>query len=443
MMCCHLVRAVVLLLLSAPAVAAPPVLPSSEELGLYYTLGGTRAVPANPGRTLRLKLLPDIQVGANYSCGKFDHRLQVEQILQRLEDQVMALTALPEQFLLALPGGLFCRAFPGACQLMQYYSVRAGDAFELALNSCQEMERIMADRGPASPWTQVAKSLEWGRQAGQGGNVIEAQKAAEEVARKGLVWVGGRRAGGVGQELIRPVYDSTRAGWCLLNQESVNCRETDRETPSAVLFETPEDAANWLVDIVGEQAISLIDGAPSPSIPGHGLLPLIETERERIETVLNRLVRTDPIEINAEDLADISSQHLVMRREIIDGLQARAHAGWRIQRLASELAAARVIEKTFIARAALQAGRQEPNVAALKPAQETLAQTLNTLNGQVDFVLREVQESHRLASQTIRTFIEYEALSGALKPIRVTPEDATESGLVEGGFPLTQEPEER
>ncbi len=430
-----------LMLLSAPVAALPPDVPSAEELGLYYSLGGTRAVPPNPGRTLRLKLLPDIQVGANYSCGKFDFRLQVEQILQRLEDQLMVLTALPEQFLLALPGGIFCRAFPGACQLMQYYSVRAGDAFELAVNSCQEMERIMADRGPASPWTQVAKSLEWGRQAQEGGNVIEAQKAAEEAAQRGLSWVGGRRAGGIGQELIRPVYDSTRAGWCLLNREAATCQGTDRETPSAVLFTTPEEAANWLVDIVGEQAISLVDAMANPSIPGHGLLPLIETERERIEKVLQRLVRTDLLEMRAEDLASISSQHLVMRREIIDSLQAQAHSGWRIQRLASELAAARVIEKTFVARAALQAGRQEPNVAAIKPAQETLARALHTLDGQVDFVLRDVQESHRLASQTIRTFMEYEALSGALKPIQMTPEDTTKSGLVEGGFPLSQEPE--
>ncbi len=437
-------RILMILAFVAPSVqAAAPSLPSTEELGLYYTLGGASAVPPNPGRTVRLKLLPDIQVGATYSCGKFDFRLQVEQILKRLEDQLMVLTSLPEQFLLALPGSLFCRAFPGACQLMQYYTVRAGDAYELSLNSCQEMERVMADRGPASPWTQIAKSLEWGRQAQEGANVIEAQKAAEEAARNGLSWVGGQRAGGVGQMLIRPVYDSARAGWCLLNREQVTCKATDRETPSSTLFETPEAVGDWLVDVIGEQAISLLDETPSPSIPGHGLLPLIEEERERIETILNRLVRTDPLEIKPKELADISSQHLMMRREIIDGLQAHAHADWRIQRLASELAAARVVEKTFIARAALQAGRQEPNVAALQPAQEVLGSALDNLNQQVDFVLREVRESHWLASHTIRTFMEYETLSGALQPIRMTPEDATESGLRDGGFPLqndTQNP---
>jgi len=243
--------------------------------------------------------------------------------------------------------------------------------------------------------------------------------------------------------LIRPVYDSARAGWCLLNREQVTCKATDRETPSSTLFETPEAVGDWLVDVIGEQAISLLDETPSPSIPGHGLLPLIEEERERIETILNRLVRTDPLEIKPKELADISSQHLMMRREIIDGLQAHAHADWRIQRLASELAAARVVEKTFIARAALQAGRQEPNVAALQPAQEVLGSALDNLNQQVDFVLREVRESHWLASHTIRTFMEYETLSGALQPIRMTPEDATESGLRDGGFPLqndTQNP---
>lgn len=415
-------------------------LPSSEELGLYYTLGGSRAVPTTPGETLRIKLLPDIQVGATYSCGKFDFRFQVQDILKRLEDQLTTLKSLPEQILLALPGGLFCRAFPGACQLMQYYTIRAGEAYKLALGSCQEMEKSIADRGPAGAWTKIAKSLEWGHQAHEESNVLEAQEEAESAPEKGLAWVGGRRAGGVGQDMIRPVYDSARAGWCLLNGEPAVCQETKRATEIATLFKTPEEAANWLVDIAGEQAISLVDGAPSPTVPGHGLLPLIEPERKRIEEVLERLVRTDPVELLEEDLADISSRNLVVRREVIDGLQARPDADWRIQRLASELATARIVEKTFLARAALMAGRQEPNIAALAPARKALNTAFERVNREVDFVLNEVRASHRLASETIRTFIEYEMLGDALKPIRLTPPEDTDSRLIDGGFPLSGDP---
>lgn len=414
-------------------------LPSSEELGLYYTLGGSRAVPTAPGETLRIKLLPDIQVGATYSCGKFDFRFQVQDILKRLEDQLTTLKSLPEQILLALPGGLFCRAFPGACQLMQYYTIRAGEAYKLALGSCQEMEESIADRGPAGAWTKIAKSLEWGHQAHEESNVLEAQEEAESAPEKGLAWVGGRRAGGVGQDMIRPVYDSARAGWCLLNGEPAVCQKTERATEIATLFKTPEEAANWLVDIAGEQAISLVDGAPSPTVPGHGLLPLIEPERKRIEEVLGRLVRTDPVELREEDLADISSRNLVVRREVIDGLQARPDADWRIQRLASELATARIVEKTFLARSALMAGRQEPNVAALAPARKALNTAFERVNREVDFVLNEVRASHRLASETIRTFIEYEMLGDALKPIRLTPPEDTDSRLIDGGFPLSED----
>ena len=423
-----------------PAAADAQIkLPSSEELGLYYTLGGSRAVPPDPGKTLRIKLLPDIQAGATYSCGQFDFRFQVQDILKRLEDQLTTLKSLPEQILLALPGGLFCRAFPGACQLMQYYTIRAGEAYKLALGSCQEIEKAIADRGPASAWTQIARSLEWGRQAHEEGNVLKAKEETEQASEKGLVWVGGQRAGGVSQDLIRPVYDSARAGWCLLNGEPVTCGATDRVTEISTLFETPEAVANWLVDITGEQAISLVDGAPSPTITGHGLLPLIETERQRIETILQRLVKTDPVELVSEDLRDISSRHLVMHREIIDGLQARPDADWRIQRLASELATARVVEKTFVARAALMAGRQEPNVAALSPAREALGTAFKRLNKQVDFVLNEVRASHRLASETIRTFIEYEMLGDVLQPIRLSPPENTRSRLIDGGFPVLED----
>ncbi|MDE0612307.1 MAG: hypothetical protein OXH88_06410 [Gammaproteobacteria bacterium] len=427
-----------LTLSALPAVSDAQIkLPSSEELGLYYTLGGSRAVPTTPGETLRIKLLPDIQAGATYSCGKFDFRFQVQDILKRLEDQLTTLKSLPEQILLALPGGLFCRAFPGACQLMQYYTIRAGEAYKLALGSCQEIEKSIADRGPTGAWTKVAKSLEWGYQAHEEGNVLEAQEEAESAPEKGLTWVGGRRAGGVGQDMIRPVYDSARAGWCLLNGEPAVCQKTERVTEISTLFKTPEEVANWLVDIAGEQAISLVDGTPSPTVPGHGLLPLIEPERQRIEEVLKRLVRTDPVEFLEEDLVGISSRNLVVRREVIDGLQARPDADWRIQRLASELATARVVEKTFLARAALIAGRQEPNVAALDPARKALNTAFERVNHEVDFVLNEVRASHRLASETIRTFIEYEMLGDALKPIRLTPSEDTDSRLIDGGFPLS------
>lgn len=421
-----------------PASHAQIKLPSSEELGLYYTLGGSHAVPPTPGETLRIKLLPDIQVGATYSCGEFDFRFQVQEILKRLEDQLTTLKSLPEQILLALPGGLFCRAFPGACQLMQYYTIRAGEAYKLALGSCQEIEKGIADRGPAGAWTKIAKSLEWGHQAHEENNVLAAQEEVEEAPKKGLTWVGGQRAGGMGQDLIRPIYDSTRAGWCLLNGEPVTCRRTERTTEIATLFKTPEDAANWLVDITGEQAISLMDGAPSPTITGYGLLPLIEVERQRIEEVLRRLVETDPVELTNKDLIGISSRNLTMHREIIDSLQAHPDADWRIQRLASELATARIVEKTFVARAALMAGRQEPNVAALAPAQEALGTAFERINHQVDFVLNEVQASHRLASETVRTFIEYEMLGNVLKPIRLSPPEDTDSRLIDGGFPLLE-----
>ena len=427
--------AALLLTLAAAAASAAPALPTSEELGLYYTLGGAHAVPPSPGDTLRIKLLPDFQVGGGYSCGKFDFRHQVQDILGRLEDQLLTLKALPKQYLLALPGGLFCRAFPGACQLMQYYTVRAGEAFKVALRSCEEMEQSLAAGGPAAPWRQAAKSLEWSRRAAAGGNIVQARAAAEESGERGLAWIGGRRAGGAGQALIRPVYDSGRAGWCLLNRAAADCQEATLDSQVRRLFGTPAAVGAWLVDVVGEQAISTAAGTASPTVAGHGLLPLIETERERIRGVLDGMLRTDPVQLKAADLAAISSRNLIMHREVIDGLQAKPDARWRVERLASELATARVVEKAFVARAALLAGRQEPHVAALDPARAALDGAFDRLNHQIDFVLKEARASHRLAAETIRTFIEYETLSQALHPIRLREPDVMDSSLSGGGFP--------
>ena len=65
-----------------------------QRLGLYYTLGGAHAVPPSLGDMLRVKPLPGFQVGGGYSCGKFDFRHQMQDILGWLEGLLLPLGLL-------------------------------------------------------------------------------------------------------------------------------------------------------------------------------------------------------------------------------------------------------------------------------------------------------------------------------------------------------------
>jgi len=399
--------AILLLGLPAHLPAAPGKNPYDSIL--YYEIGGASAVPP-PASRLRstARIGGKVVAGAGYSCGKFDPKLGVENILNGLEDTLTTIKQGIYGAVAALPGGLFCRAKPVLCQLLQHYTVRAEEAFRVNVASCEQMERaIAAGENPFKDWQLIAKSFEWKTQAAAGKDPVAAKKAVDRQAgEKGIPWLRDRPAGGRGQPPIEPVADATRAGWCILHGQPAGCKTAPtrpgRKTRLENTWPIPDEAAAWITDVIGDQEVRLYDGATPVSRPGAGLLPKVEAELPAVRNSLAGAVQSQALP-DETTLAEFNTDHLVITPELIRSIRALSKEDQAIviDRLASEIATARVIDKALLARRLLLTGGKEPHIAASGAAQTALAKkAIPELEREIKTLLFERQVRKDLVSTT-------------------------------------------
>ena len=80
-------------------------------------------------------------------------------------------------------------------------------------------------------------------------------------------------------------------------------------------------------------------------------------------------------------------------------------AGAIIDRLSGEIALARTLERALLVRRMLQAGKREPNIAAIGPAQEALETSLADLTAEIDGLLYELDVREAITSNTVQKLL--------------------------------------
>jgi integrating conjugative element protein (TIGR03755 family) len=299
----RLLRTVALgLALAGLPLAAPAQLPSSPDLSwLYYEIGGGRGFwpPPNPNQT-SVTIGAGAQLGLGYSCATFDPVMSVTNQLNQLRDGIDAMSnqmvAAANAAIAALPAYILQRANPGLYDLFQNALLRAEETFSLATKTCEQMEaEIARGHDPFHEWVVLSKGHGWRRAMGTGGVhgdgdiVATKQHIEEEAGRGGVPWLGGGRQGGAGQEPIRTVADVVRAGYNVTAQRPpaalgpAFAAGDPTAPPMARHWTSPEAAANWAVQVLGDENIATCFEADCPerrSTPGMGLTRQVESERE-------------------------------------------------------------------------------------------------------------------------------------------------------------------
>ena len=186
---------------------AHAVTKSPTEDGLwYYEIGGAQPVsaPANPLVT-SVTLGGSAQLGAGYSCGKFDPVAAVSNTLNQIgtgiDNMMNAMMAAAGAAIAALPALILQRANPGLYDLFQNALLRAQATMELATKSCEQMEaEIAKGKNPYADLITLSKGNDWKIQMGIGGNDAVTAKDAVETSNgdNGVPWLGGQ-AGGSGR----------------------------------------------------------------------------------------------------------------------------------------------------------------------------------------------------------------------------------------------------
>lgn len=396
---------------TANAPSSPP------EDGLwYYEIGGAKPVsaPANPSVT-SVSVGGNARLGLGYSCMKLDPVAAVENTLNEVKDgaenMLNAMTHAATGAIASLPAVILQRANPGLYDLFQNALVRAEYQVDLATKSCEQIEAAIGNnKNPYEDLVVLSKGNDWKVQMEINGNdPVTAQEAvASSNGSNGLPWIGGQ-AGGKNQEPIALTGDIAKAGFNVeLNrspstQGSVSYDASRRITQ---VWSSPDDAARWTVGVVGEHEVTTCEGCSKSSTPGHGLGPVLQIEETNVSNELNNIVNSESPP-NIIQLRKVSAPGIAITRQVIESIQTLPQTERHIvvERLATEIAVARTVEKAFLARRTLKAGGQLPEVHANSVATEHVEQIVKDLDNEIERLVFENRIRKELVSDTIHKLL--------------------------------------
>ena len=412
--------------------ASPPA--SGQEYGAsighgdtaVYELGGAvpiKAFQGFSGRTVEARLrfgwTGDLQ------CGNFDIASSITDQLGSAESaarQMMGnIVASAQGVVASLPGLVLQRLNPSLYDLLTGMMAEAGIGFRMARANCERTVEAMRDRTAAGGWRALAEGEFWKRQLGAGEEPTAAARAAGANAGgdAGATWIGGVPAGGAGQEPIRPVTDTAKAGFAgLQGQDSSTVAGggvlpcTDPAERLCAVFADSDAAAEFVRSVVGDVAVTTCSESASGCVPvaaepGEGLRPALINEIEALYgdgatagPVLDAVMGASDLTPAALDAMRGAGGHgvdptvLAAIREDPSPSRRRAFAG----RLAAEIALERTMERAFVARRLLRAGLRDPAVAQNEPAREAVREALDELNREID----ELEQEMRFAESRAR-----------------------------------------
>ena len=413
--------------------ASPPA--AGQEYGaevgfgdaVAYELGGAVPIKAFQGFAgrrveagLRFGWTGDVQCGNFDIAGSITDQLgSAESAARRMMGDIVSSA---QGVVASLPGLVLQRLNPSLYDMLTGMMAEAGIGFRLARANCERTVEAMRDRTAAGGWRALADGEFWKGQLGAGAEPTRVARAAGANAGgdAGATWIGGVKAGGVGQEPIRPVTDTARAGFAGLQGEPASAVAggatlacTDPAERLCAVFPDSEAAAAFVASVVGDVAVTTCSESaagcvPVSAVPGEGLRRAVVDEVADLYgtpggapgPVLEAV--TGAVPLDAALLArlrgagghGIDPNVVVGIREEPSPSRRRALAA----RLAAEIAVERTMERAFVARRLLRAGLRDPAVAQNELARAAVADALAELNREID----ELEQEMRFAESRAR-----------------------------------------
>lgn len=383
----------------------------------YYKIGGADAVmaPLN-AHVASATLGGSVNLGLGFNCSSFNPVLGLANTLNNAAQNIQSvLVNAASSAIASAPALILQRASPGLYELYQQLLSYANASVSLATKSCEQMQSDIAHgANPYDHWLTLSKSYTWRDQMGktQSGNgsvdVVQALGVADNTGGDGGVpWVGGQNAGGRDQPPILVVSDVVKAGY---NIEQGNDPASDNagqaDTRIAQVWKTPGEAVDYARAVLGDVKVETRNNADRLALPGHGLAPKIEKDRQDGVAALSKLVDgTDSP--SQEALARVSAPGTGLNRDVVESIrrlqpQERAVV---VGKLAAEQAAAANVERAMMLRRLLLAGYQEPHVYASAAGPE-IQRLVAVIDREIDQVLYETRVRKELFADTAGTVLD-------------------------------------
>ena len=293
---------------------------------------------------------------------------------------------------------------PGWYDTITKGMLEARQNVNLAIKSCEDMQRDLATgKSPIDGWVKIANREDWIRSTATGQNPVETKATInEQSGNDGITWVDGGKAGGLNQPPIEVIGDTTAVGY-----QQWTGSTSDR---IYTVWPTPEKAKEWVTAVVGEKEVQLCNGCNKLKTRiGQGLRVKHVEERQAVFQALDTVLSSayPPTDEQLDSLS-VPGMGIAINREVINALSKEEPAEREIlaNRLISEIALGRVMEKSLIARELLLSGRQEPNISANGEAQADVSEALARLDQQIQNILFEQEVRAKVLTGTAQLVLQ-------------------------------------
>lgn len=431
----------------------------AQELDIYYKIGGARPVSGAASGMYSHYIGVNLFAGGNFSCGKFNLKESVSQALENVkrgaDEFQQAMVQAAQSAIASLPMLMLQRMNPGLYDIFQNALLAAKADVNIQVATCRQMENDIANgRNPYANWIRWGDWSTWQREGGQTPNdaLGVGQAVRDEGGRGGVPWMctgnDAEFAGGVGQRAIEPIRDATIAGYniiagragvgsngelCSLTpapHSSANSPEGTVGTRLGDSFATPEAAADFITQVIGDTFVYTYRDAPKRQRAGTGVLPYVERESQAVVQELIALSR-QPANPTSAQRALVRAPNVTISNQLINSLKnfdPQERIGL-IRRLADEIAVSRVIDRLLLARRMLLSAR-DLSVVRNSPAVDIINDGIEELRLQTEELVFETRTRRELVSETALQVIGYEAERRTTLP---APVATREPPAMEGG----------
>ena len=409
----------------------------------YYEIGG--ADPYLFGYTNRTRV--QLGLGANWGIGNacsFDPRAGINNTFRNAEQSLYGffddVVANAGSMVVGWGISKVQEINPGLYDFVTKGLADARNTYNLSVKSCHEVVNDnIAGRNPVDGWIKIAKSESWKQKTQRGSDPTTSEaEITEDPGKDGITWTHGQKAGGEGQPAINTIGDSVEAGYEHLAPSSPAAGQPADQRVTR-LWRTSDVASEWVTSVVGEQQVRLCANCEKlKTRVGQGLRLQVKDEKLDVDQDLTPLLQTADAP-SVEDLDAISApgMGILITEPVIQALREEPapERALLANRLATEIALARTIEKALVAIDLLRAGQQEANVAANAEAQTAINTSIQKLQSEIDGILYEKHVRQQVLASTARVLTErHEQRAAAADAANINPAPPSTPRIRDGGI---------
>lgn len=427
---------------------------SNENSSLYYQMGGGRSVPVPPVQNnVSIPINAEGNVGLGFSCGMFNPIDTITNSLNNFKDSVQnvpgTIVSNATSAITSFPMYKLAQADPKLYNILNNNVIGSHNQFALNLKSCETMQNeALKGKDPYNNWITVSRNNNMKNVMAFGdGDLNKAMsKVNQQQGNNGVAWATpgqplGASAGGVGQPPIMVIHDTAVAGYnVMLGRNATSTSAPGKSTDNQNLLNywaTPEDAAKWIVTVVGDQKVTTCTTATcaKDSSPGVGLLPYVQQASQDIGKKLANLI-ANPSDVNEQSLMAVSAPGQVVSPALLQDIRNmdRNAQGNTVATLAQNIATTRIVNEALLAINVLQMGSQVPDIHAVGPAQTVIAQKVKLLQDDINQIMYSINIRRQLASNVMGEIMKYnqsqEAQAASIPRIGNKPAMMQNGGIV-------------